>query len=78
MRNNGFDIPFFNNAVRHAPAGEKSARPHHGKLHVASNDFFLQLPNIIGGIVLVTTLRLLRTKELVLEERDDGASPTDT
>ncbi|MGP0745324.1 hypothetical protein ACAG08_25890, partial [Escherichia coli] len=23
------------------------------KLHVASNDFFLQLPNIIGGIVFV-------------------------
>ena len=32
--------------------------------------------NIIGGIVLVTTLRLLRTKELVNAERDDP-SPAD-
>jgi len=33
--------------------------------------------NIVGGLVLVTLLRLLRSKERISEERDDAEKASD-
>lgn len=39
--------------------------------------WYAVLFNIVGGVVIVTSLRLLRTKELVEEERKEGSNYSD-
>jgi len=57
-----------------------------GAIHAGSDITYLQwlgwfwytlLFNILGGVLLVTTLRLIRTKELVKERRDEAPDDPD-